>query len=342
MYNYNIDKIKLFAAVSVVLIHVFAFIDSAYNTPLAELQMPRAFFNFAVPLFFAISGYILANKECGYIQNQCKSILRLYICFSIFYYLWAYVSAMIEASIYREEIMQALIEVFHSRNYMSLLNGTIGSYHLWYLWAMFLALHVLEVLTRWIKNSFHILLVSFAFYLLSMVLMEQGIWVNLFQYGGLPKGLFFICLGYYIGDSQRHEYRPGLMLFTAMLTYMLTFSYFYRGKFVELFLMGPIYLLVSFLNTYQGSPSRVAKLGAYSDQIYLLHVLGIQLYNIAMRLHPALMIHNLFVRVVAITSFAILVSLLFYPGVQAYFIEPIDSWLRSWTERKFPSKSDCI
>ncbi len=81
--NYSIDLIKCFAILAVVVIHVStAFLDRTlpFTLPFDIMLIINQFSRFAVPLFFAISGYMLAGKYTGTFSKSLfykKRILRI-------------------------------------------------------------------------------------------------------------------------------------------------------------------------------------------------------------------------------------------------------------------------
>lgn len=326
--NYNIDKVKFVAAIGVVLIHVFAFIDSAYNEPLIELQWPRAIFNYAVPLFFAITGYILSSRTNAYMLKYAGSVLRLFISISLFYYVVSLLMAGLEAWLYEEPVIDAVMIIFRSKTWRQFAQGTIGSYHLWYLWASFLGILCLYGLNKMI-NSPRILIISvFVLYLVSLYCLQNGLLTDILRYGGFPKALMYTSIGYYVGvqgDYWKYNWR---VLMGWIFVYVVTFGFFYQGEYIELLFIPVIYLVITFFNRYKGEETVIAKLGDYSDQIYLLHALGINVYGLLLFVFPKLQIHSLPIRVVLITLFATVFSLLVYIPLNRFYLEPMQQWLK--------------
>lgn len=326
--NYNIDKVKTVAAIGVVLIHVFAFIDSAYNEPLIELQWPRALFNFAVPLFFAITGYILSSKDRDYMLTYAGNILRMYIAISFFYYVMSYVMAGIEAWLYKESVVDALLIIFRSKNWRTVTQGTIGSYHLWYLWASWIAIMLLYLLRKLTSSPKWLIGVVFVIYLISVYMLEHGLFVEILRYGGFPKGLMYTTLGYYVGVQGNYWRYNWTVLTGWMVVYIVIFGFVYQGEYLELLFIPTVFLVITFLNRYQGQEDWLSKLGAHSDQIYLLHALGINVYGLLMFKFPQLLIHSLPLRVVGITLFAIIFSIIVYVPLDKYYMQGMQRLLQ--------------
>ncbi|MBZ6527486.1 acyltransferase [Aerococcaceae bacterium DSM 111021] len=340
--NYNIDKVKFIAAIGVVLIHVFAFIDSAYNEPLIELQWPRAIFNYAVPLFFAITGYILSSRTNDYMLKYAGSILRLFITISLFYYVVSLFMAGFEAWLYQEPVMDAVMVIFRSKTWRQIVQGTIGSYHLWYLWASWIGILLLYVLRKINLAPKALIGVVFVSYLLSLYCMEHGILTDVLRYGGFPKALMYTTIGYYVGvqgDYWKYNLR---VLIGWMVVYVVTFGFFYQGKYIELLFIPTVYLVITFLNRYKGKKTMMAKLGDYSDQIYLLHALGINVYGLLMFILPEVLIHSLPLRVIVITLFAAVFSLLLYIPLNRFYMQPMQKGLKKLSFKKDKDKDEQI
>ena len=113
-----------------------------------------------------------------------------------------------------------------------------------------------------------------------------------------------------------------------MFVYVVTFGFFYQGEYIELLFIPVIYLMITFFNRYKGEETVIAKLGDYSDQIYLLHALGINVYGLLLFVFPKLQIHSLPIRVVLITLFATVFSLLVYIPLNRFYLEPMQQWLK--------------
>lgn len=81
--NYSVDLIRTVAILAVVVIHVStAFLDRTlpFTTPFDILLLINQFSRFAVPLFFAISGYMLAIRYSGSFSKSLfykKRVLRI-------------------------------------------------------------------------------------------------------------------------------------------------------------------------------------------------------------------------------------------------------------------------
>src|SRR5699024_11255227 len=87
--------------------------------------------------------------------------------------------------------------------------------------------------------------------------------------------------------------------------------------------------MITFFNRYKGEETVIAKLGDYSDQIYLLHALGINVYGLLLFVFPKLQIQSLPIRVVLITLFASVFSLLVYIILIRFYLVPMKHLLKN-------------
>lgn len=335
MQNYNINKIKFISAIGVVLIHVFAFIDSAYNQPLIELQWPRAIFNYAVPLFFAITGYILSSKSDSYLTKYAGNIFRLYVSISLFYYLVSVLMAGLEGWLYQEPVIEPMLVIIRSKDWRTFVQGTIGSYHLWYLWASWLAILLFYQFRRMNFSTKKIMIWSLVIYLVSLYFAEHAILTDFLRYGGVPKALMYTALGYFIGSRGAIWQRNIIRLIIWVTIYTVTFGFIYQGKYLELLFIPVVYSIVAFLNRYRGQDNLLSRLGEFSDQIYLLHALGINVYGLLMFVFPQVKIASLWLRVIVITLFAMVFSVLLYYPLNKYYLEPMNQWLSKLSIGKY-------
>ncbi|HVZ67561.1 MAG TPA: acyltransferase [Patescibacteria group bacterium] len=97
--NYAIDFIRLFAILGVVVIHVStAFIDRAvpFSVNFYIYNLINQLTRFSVPLFFLISGFLLASKydnitsPINFYKRRLDKILIPYFFWSLFYYLFIF------------------------------------------------------------------------------------------------------------------------------------------------------------------------------------------------------------------------------------------------------------
>lgn len=88
-HNYAIDRIKFLAAMAVVLIHVTAFLETEGLATFANYYWYRHLLNFAVPFFFATTGYLVAQQKdtASYLRSYLTKTLVMYGSFTLFYLL---------------------------------------------------------------------------------------------------------------------------------------------------------------------------------------------------------------------------------------------------------------
>lgn len=126
MKNFSLSSIKVIAAISVVLIHTsyLIFADGVAN--LSNYYWYRPFLNFAVPFFFAASGYLLSLKEVEYFRKYTRNILRMFIVYTSLYYLYDVSRTMLSELMSGVSILTAILNSVAIRDLGDLTSGTIG------------------------------------------------------------------------------------------------------------------------------------------------------------------------------------------------------------------------
>lgn len=328
-HNYTIDKFKLIAAIAVVLIHVTAFLETEDLATFANYYWYRHLLNFAVPFFFATTGYLIAQQAetVRYIRGHLTKTLVMYTVFSLFY-LVVDGLIFIPASLAQDNTVgQALGQYLHSLTLTKLLNGQIGHYHLWYLWALFIASLILyHMVKRGLKAS-HVLLAASIIYLIALWIISKNAHADLLANGGFPKALISLSTGYYIGQRDL-KLKSGLVIsLILMLAYQrlsLSDIQFFAG---ESLLILAIAALMTYINQKPGRQTPLAKLASYSMEIYLFHPILLTIYSYTTNVQPQLTIQHHGLRIVLLTSITIAVSVTLYPSFKRYYIAPAEKQL---------------
>lgn len=329
-HNYTIDKFKFIAAIAVVLIHVTAFLETEGLATFANYYWYRHLLNFAVPFFFATTGYLIAQQEdpVQYVRGHLDKTLMMYIVFTLFYII---VDALIfiPISISQDNRFgQALGSYLNTFNLTKLLNGQIGHYHLWYLWALFLASLILYYLLKRGLNATQLLATSSLIYLLALWLISKNAHADLLANGGFPKALISLSAGFYIGQKNV-SLKSGLILSVAILLLYQALSLsdirFFAG---ESLLILAIAALMAYINQAPGQATPLAKLASYSMEIYLFHPILLTIYSYITKNQPQLVIQSIALRIALLTSLTIAASVSFYPSFKKIYIKPVEKLLQ--------------
>lgn len=275
--NYLIDVFKFFGAFAVVVIHVTAVIKNKNLDTFWNYQWYRPLLNFAVPFFFSASGYFLfqniIKKSDGvkYLWNYAMKILKYYIVFSLFYIGFGISVRFFDQLFLGESFRTSVSKMVGGWNYTKVFNGTIGQYHLWFLTSLFVAVLILMILYRLNLKAKSILLISVMIYSLSLVKFVKI--DELYIYGGLTKGLFYLSIGYFVASINPNKVvLPGIGLFLSTLSY---YAFTLKNvSITEIPLALMAFYMVAICSKYPsvGKDSVFAKLGAQSLGIYVLHL----------------------------------------------------------------------
>lgn len=197
--NRSVDILRMLAACSVVFIH--------YRLPGEAGIACRALARFAVPLFFAISGYYCADAIPIHLRKKMWSILRIAFVSCVLYLIWgSYRASAAEAG-----VVAYLATTFSLRNVAKLvfLNICPVSGHLWYLFAM-LTVYLIVITGRVIRprsetlRSLYPLGVATFAMLLMLDLFTSGMGIHV-SYMVYRNGLFMGLPMFLMGNAIRRN-----------------------------------------------------------------------------------------------------------------------------------------
>ncbi|MGO4929429.1 acyltransferase family protein [Fundicoccus sp. Sow4_F4] len=327
--NYTIDKFKFIAAIAVVLIHVTAFLETEDLATFANYYWYRHLLNFAVPFFFATTGYLIAQQTetVRYVRNQLTKTLVMYSVFTLFYIVIDGLIFIPASLTLDNTLAQALGQYLNTLTLTKFLNGQIGHYHLWYLWALFLASLILYHLLKRGFNATQILMAASVLYLVALYIISKNAHADLLANGGFPKALISLSAGYYI--SQRNiTLKSGLVISSLlMLAYQrlsLSDIQCFAG---ETLLILAIAALMTYINQTPGRQTPLAKLASYSMEIYLFHPILLTIYSYTTNVQPQLEIEHIGLRITLLTTVTIAASVTLYPSFKRYYIDPTEKHL---------------
>lgn len=268
--NHHLDVIKLLASMAVVFIHV---VDNTtggkYYKPVLDL---------AVPCFFMISGYLVGHRSQEYLKGYITSILKMYVGVSIFYWVvdyFVYTTVLGFTLTLQGYIIKYILPRIA---WVNLLNGGIGKYHLWYLWASIIGFIIFKVLKKMNVPDWLMVLIGIVGYIVILLRPSQYI-----QYGGFLKAYVFITLGHLLHqrttikrDNKRFLALPiilGLVLTLPEIRMRSTIPFM-----VELMVFCTSVVIMYFTVTTYIPKNKITSWGSkVTDGIYLLHPLAIQI-----------------------------------------------------------------
>ncbi|WP_052352978.1 acyltransferase [Neobacillus dielmonensis] len=290
--NYAIDFFKFFAIVAVVLIHTF---PSDHKLGFFYIDN---FTRFAVPYFFAASGYLFGIKvkdnpnSWTYFKRYIFKILKIYVCWLLFYLAYDMVRMYLEHGDQFREEWDKYRENLTFENLAYYGEGTSG-YQLWFVIALVWSVVILYVFFR--LRLIGLLLA------LSLCLNLAGLFGQSYAHfyelpaestrDALYVGLFYTTLGFSFAYWQkswnfsRWTYFVWFAVFAVLQGaegYWLekTLSaehgeYFLSTVFLTVFLF-----IFTIKSPHLGKGLWISKIGARSLGIYTIHVFFIDIVDL--------------------------------------------------------------
>lgn len=270
-YNYKIDAVKFLCSLAVVLIHLTSFMYYDEIATFTNYYSYRYFLNIAVPFYFATSGYLLAqNAELDYLKNYAKKIFVMYIFFSGLYILFNLGLALFDHFFLGQAVEENIATIIGDLTITNFIKGNIGSFHLWYLSALVLAMLLLMICIKLNLNATLVLIGATVLY--SLDLFNTIDLNDITTSGGFPKGFFYLAIGYFI-SSQDVRIQRALTLFIVSIGLYSISAYLLDTNAVEAFLALSTFFLLIYCKQNPGEESKLSILGKESLKIYIMHVI---------------------------------------------------------------------
>ncbi|MBT2680631.1 acyltransferase [Bacillus sp. ISL-35] len=289
--NYAIDFIKFYAILAVVIIHTFPGNDQPGYFILDNLS------RFAVPFFFAASGYLFSLKvssnpqSFAYFKKYVIKILKIYVSWLIFYFVYDVARIMltnenpsVELSKYMEN-MTALNLLYYGQ-------GTSG-YQLWFVISLVWSTAILYLFYR-LKRVRLLLVIALCFNLLGLFGQSYSIFDELpvsTTRAALYVSLFYTVLGFWLATVRTWQKYNGRVYFYLFCLFTLLQvlegfwlqkgldakhgEYFFSTIFLTIFLF-----LYALSNPNLGKGLSITKVGANSLGIYAIHVFFIDMVDL--------------------------------------------------------------
>ncbi|MFT9596505.1 acyltransferase [Mesobacillus sp.] len=288
--NYTIDFIKFFAILAVVIIHTFPSNDQVGYFILDNLS------RFAVPFFFAASGYLFSLKvssnpdSFSYFKKYVTKILKIYVSWLIFYIVYD-VLRIIVAHENRKAELAKYIDNMNALNLFYYGQGTSG-YQLWFVISLVWSMAILYFFYR-LKRVRLLLIISFCLNLLGLFGQSYSIFEELpvsTTRSALYISLFYTVLGFWLATIQSWQRFSGKIYFSLFCFFALLQvsegywlksldskhgEYFFTTIFLTLFLF-----LFALSNPHLGKGLLITKIGGNSLGIYTIHVFFIDMIDI--------------------------------------------------------------
>ena len=276
IYNHKIDVVKFICSIFVVLIHLTVFLPNTGIATLENYYIYRYFFNIAVPFYFVSAGYLLSFRpEIPYLKKYSLRIFTMYIYFSIVYIFLNIGISVYDKFVVGRTFWDKIQNILSKITLNNILKGGFGDYHLWYLIALALAVLYLIVLLKLKLSGTTIFLISTLIYITELLNLVD--FSRITDPNGLIKGMFYLSLGYFIGESNLVIKYPLLKFCLLIVLYVLN-SIYSVTRIGEVFLALSTFYLMCYCKNNPGEETVLSKLGQHSLKIYIMHVFVYQMY----------------------------------------------------------------
>lgn len=279
-HNYNIDTAKFIAALFVVSIHTSAYLFIHHTATFKNFFVYRGLLDIAVPLFFAISGYLIAKKNVDKMKIYTKKIVLLFAFSTILFIIFRFLINIITAPMNHISIYESIAPTLKIFTVDNLISGVLGWGHLWYLSASAFACLLLIFFLQRKYTPLKILRLSIILYIVSMSSLIS--FPPLTYAGGVPLALACMSIGIYVAKNKRRAPTPkrSLAYFTLLLSTYIIGQWLSAPAMLSLLLPAAVYYLMILLAS-PGKKTLVSNLGKYSLWIYILHPIFVEtLYTI--------------------------------------------------------------
>lgn len=318
-YNYKADQVRVWASIAVVLIHVTSYLPNFGRETLHNYYWYRPFLNIAVPFFFGVSGYLLANKGQAYIKPYIKGIGLKFMVYSLFYLMLDW---LIQYFVDFDGLA-SLSRILQERTLYALINGTWGQYHLWFLFALMVSAYLFGWLRSKGFSSAYIFLASLALNLILWILPKNELVDQIFRYGGLLKGILYLSMGAFISDRPSNfPVGKWLVLFMG-LVYALLFNFSPFKLLNEFGLIAVTYLLLKNVIDRPGHETWLNAWSALSLDIYVLHVLFLKLVRLYGESRLWAWFNSDLIYILVLLLICVVGSVLIQPLVDQLFFRPL-------------------
>ena len=280
--NKNIDMLKAFAAIGVVIIHTKLFygVNGVYEFLYYLLQTIS---RIAVPIFFFFNGYYFYRRyhknNNKYYKEFCIKIIKIHIIAGLIYKLY------LTLENYRDR-GEITFKYFKLNNLLKEFLYSGFYYHLWYLPATLLGITVLIIFIKYKKEKF-VLIISVFLYVFGTIFNQVSSNWNIpieYSRNGVFFGLVFIVMGY-LYEKNKHIINKRInikliyLLIVALVLLILERAIVYKfigekENDMYIMLLPLTYLIINFVMKNNMKEIKfISKLGQNSGGIYLYHVL---------------------------------------------------------------------
>ena len=200
--NITLDSYKIFLSIMVMLPHLYPiFADRPFLSDITSYGITRI----AVPSFFLINGYFLANK-----LSDWKKLIPYLKHLSILYLVWTLIYLPYNFA-YNVTIEQVIYRIFF-----------LVYFHLWYINALIYVVIILHFIVRCMSSKKGLFLFSILCFFMAYFFQDNAVIFKVsFYQTGFFIGLCFVSLGYFLGQTrlveQMKQKKNRLLVYTLTL-----------------------------------------------------------------------------------------------------------------------------
>lgn len=284
------DVLKVFFAVCVVAIHSELTLDVQNGTAVSVTGLLESI---AVPSFFSISGFFLAQKISGKDQDEIKSAVRklrlkyikLYFLMHLLYLPLTLIGIAQMLITYELGIREVIHVLFQG---LFLTGELFYSWHLWYLLAFIYATFILELSAGLIlrRDKIKMVIISVIFFAIGYAInclatmdTAEGVssWIQVavldtIGSGRLFNGIVFLLLGICIYDIRISAKKAGVIfaiVFAISAACALIFKLERSTVYLPALILVPALIKLASMYTKQKDSSKLRDLSKY---IYFTHM----------------------------------------------------------------------
>lgn len=275
-YYHSIDVFRFICAIFVVTVHITSHIPSHDIATWTNYYSYRYLLDIGSPFFFMVAGFILFHKSSdqgpSYLITYGKKILSYFIVFSLFYMMARVIVEAISALALSESVTEAIRAQLSQWSALNALNGSIGSFQLYFLVLLLYSALALYGLLRLRMHPLGIFAVAIALYGLENIGFFDSI--QLFQYKSFAFGFLYVVLGYTLSYTKDHISYRAPWLYTLLFAAAYVANYYYQLGLAWILLPLFTFSLGSLCVQYPnlGKGTILTKLSSYSLAIYILHI----------------------------------------------------------------------
>ncbi len=267
--NVTLDYFKIFLSILVITIHIGP-LSATY--PLLNWLISQGIARIAVPCFFVINGYYLAQKieDPKALKKYILHLLLIYAVWSAFYILLNVNEKLITFTLLLEYIV-------------------FGILHLWYVIALVYGSILLYIANRFIKNDIILLVIAILIFTIGVFcepLPDSNMYI---VRNGFFVGFPFIFWGYYIYRKNLIPKSKDIYLIVLIILSLITLCiessyardiWFIRNTYLSLIVCCPAIIIFVFKHSnYRKSNTYLTYLGSLASAIYFVHYFVIMMLS---------------------------------------------------------------